>query len=105
MALSTQSRSVLLLAAFVDVVIDGRAHDAVVAVPRAAVRGGDTVWVAGPDDRLARHQVTVAWGTEDALYVTDGLSEGDRVVTSALSLPVDGMAVRTADEPATPAGG
>lgn len=81
----------ILPGAYVEVAIDGQVADAVVKVPRAAVTGGDGVWVAEAGDRLARRELVVGWGDADAVYALSGLADGDRVVVSPLALPVPGM--------------
>lgn len=89
----------LLPGAFVNLRFDGADREQVVEIPRVALHGGDTVWVAGADDRLARRTVALAWGEQDVVYVRAGLEPGDRVVVSSLSLPIEGMAVRTEAQP------
>ncbi len=88
----------LLPGAFVRVEIEGLPLGDAVRIPRVALRGGRDVWVVGEDSLLHRRDVEVGWGTGDELYVTDGLEAGDRVVVSALAMPIDGMAVRVAGE-------
>ncbi len=84
----------LLPGAYVEVSMSGRPLPQVATVPDAAVHEGAVVWLVGEGERLVRRDVTVGWRRDGQLYVTDGLSAGDRVVTSPLSLPVEGMAVR-----------
>ena len=56
------------------------------------------VWVVTDEDRLARRAFEERWGTAETLYVTSTeLVEGERVVTSPLSLPVEGARVRVVD--------
>jgi multidrug efflux pump subunit AcrA (membrane-fusion protein) len=86
----------LLPGAFVDVDLRGRTLHGVAAVPRTGIREGNVAWVVGDDSRLHRTEVTVGWREEERVFVTGGLQDGDRVVTSPLSLPIDGMAVRLA---------
>lgn len=84
---------------FVDVAIEGRAIDGVYRIPRHAVHRHETtfdaqVWLV-VEGKLAVAPVTVTRYHEDEAWVTDGLSPGDRVVTSPMEAPVVGMAVRT----------
>ncbi len=87
----------LLPGALVDVVLHGRELSGAYELPRAAVYGGDTVWLVDREDRLARAEVRTAWGDAESLLVTRGLSPGDRVVTSPLSRPIEGAPVRISD--------
>lgn len=83
----------LLPGAYVVVEIQGRPLEGVVAVPRTAIRDGQVAWVVRDDSRLDRREVQVGWRDADTLYVTSGLEDGDRVVTSPLALPLQDMAV------------
>jgi RND family efflux transporter MFP subunit len=62
-----------------------------VRIPRRALRGGDQVYVVGPDDRLDIRDVVLAWGEEETVVVAQGLSEGDEIVLSRLGVAVAGM--------------
>lgn len=86
----------LLPGAFVDVSLAGRTVDQVIAVPRTGIRDGNIAWVVSPDGRLVKREVQIGWREADSLYVLSGLEAGERVVTSPLSLPIEGMAVREA---------
>ena len=59
--------------------------------PREALVEGRFVWVATPDNTLARKDVVVAWSGPEAVHVSEGLADGDRIVVTPLSLPVVGM--------------
>lgn len=83
----------ILPGAYVDADILGREIEGVYRVPRVAVVEGTKVWIADAENRLATRDITVAWGDPKAVYVTDGLQPGDRVITTPLSLPVVGMAL------------
>jgi hypothetical protein len=56
------------------------------------------VWVL-EDGVLAIREVTVAWRREHSVLVSDGLAEGDLLVTSALAAPVAGMPLRDVAAP------
>ena len=89
----------LLLGSYVEVSIEGRALDGIFVLPRSAVREGDRAWLVNADGKLEIRGVEVAWRDRGAVYVTRGLGAGDRVITSRLSTPVEGMALRTAGTP------
>ncbi|MCB9760635.1 MAG: efflux RND transporter periplasmic adaptor subunit [Alphaproteobacteria bacterium] len=86
----------LLPGAFVDVVLEGRPIADAVAVPRVAVSGGDLTWIVDAENKLAPRPLTVAWREPEALLVVGGLKPGDRVVTTPLSLPIEGAPVTIA---------
>ncbi|HJL18857.1 MAG TPA: efflux RND transporter periplasmic adaptor subunit [Sandaracinaceae bacterium LLY-WYZ-13_1] len=95
----------LLLGSFVDVTLRAEPlPDDVVRVPRAALRDGAEVWVATDDGALDIRAVEVAWRREDSVLLSSGIEPGDRVVVNRLAAPVDGMAVRIAEDDA-PDGG
>ncbi len=101
-------RHPLLLGVYVRVEIVGRLLEDAARVPRTALREGNTVWVLTPDGALDIRKVAVAWSDADAVYVTDGLADGEKLITSDLAAPVEGMALRVEPpRPATtkPAGG
>jgi RND family efflux transporter MFP subunit len=104
----------LLLGARVDVSLGARPLEDVARLPRVALHEGDTVWVAEPSSEddddpsaadapgrpatLAIREVGVAWTSADQVWVDQGLDAGDRVVTSRLPTPVEGMALRIVPE-------
>jgi RND family efflux transporter MFP subunit len=85
----------LLVGAYLRGRIQGRSLGEVVALDRAYLRPDDSVWVMGPQDRLEIRAVDVAYRGPERVYVSVGLSDGDRVVTSDLSTPTNGMKLRT----------
>ncbi len=99
----------LLLDAYVTVQIEGRELPDVIRVPRAALHDGERVWVASPQDTLAIRTVALAWSGKESVYVSAGLKPGERLITSDLGTPVEGLPIRVAGEeagpPTRPAGG
>jgi len=83
---------------FVDVEIEGRPLSGVRPVPRHAIRTDRTVWVV-EEGKLRIRPVTIARFDREHAYVSDGLGEGDRVITSSLDVVTDGMQVRIPNEP------
>ena len=88
----------LILGAFVSVEIEGKPLDDAVVIDRDLVREDDVVWVMGPDNRLQIRAVTIAYRGPDEAYVTDGIEDGDRVIRTNLTAPVEGMLLRLADQ-------
>ena len=84
----------LLVGAFVKLEIQGKELDHVVKVPRVALRDGDHVWVMTPDDTLEVRPVTIVWREPDSVFVSEGLTDGERVITSRLATPEPGMKLR-----------
>ncbi len=90
----------LLLGGFVRGEIEGHALDGVFAVERAWLRDGDTLWVMDDAAQLSIRPVEVVYRGANHVYVRDGLKPGERIVTSDLAVPAEGMALRAAGEPA-----
>jgi RND family efflux transporter MFP subunit len=84
----------LMIDDYVNVTITGRILDHVVALPRAAFKDGDTVWV-NSDNTLQISKVTLAWKDTENVYIRNGITQGDEVVISDLSAPVPGMALKS----------
>lgn len=88
----------LLVGMYVRADIEGRPVSDAVALPRAYLRDGSTVWVMNDDNALEIRDVEIIFRGREAVYVTAGLLDGERVVSSDLSAPVAGMPLRLDDE-------
>lgn len=84
----------LLVDSYVDVVIAGSRTEELIEIPRGWLREGNQVWVFADDQTLDIRDVEVVWRLEDTVLVGDGLTPDDRIVTSSLVTPVDGMELR-----------
>jgi len=78
---------------FVTVRIKGKKIQNVFVLPRYLVYPGDAVYTV-KDDTLKSNTVKILRGYKDSVIIGEGLSEGELIVTSPLSSPVDGMIVR-----------
>ena len=97
-------RQPLLVGAFVEASLQGRAVQDVAVIPRAALRGEEQVWLMNAEDRLEIREVEVVWRGRDEVYVQRGLKAGDQLITSRVRAPVPGMSLRTGEsEAGTPA--
>ncbi len=77
---------------FVRAEIPGEPVADAVLFPASALHQGDSVFVF-VEGRLHRRQVTVVRNSSDGVIVTEGLRDGDVIVTSRLELMFDGMPV------------
>jgi len=93
-----ESRLPLLVGAYVHVEIQGRSDQDLIEIPRIALREGQQVWVLDGDDHLEIRDVHIAWRREESVLLSDGLSTGDRLITSRLSPAVQGMELRAEGE-------
>lgn len=62
-----------------------------------ALRGRDTVWLVGEDDRLRSAKVDVLLRGDDTVYIAAGDLEGARAVITELTAPTEGQRVARSD--------
>ena len=84
----------LLVGGYVRVQIEGVAIPDVAVLPRAFLRDGDRVWVMSAQDKLEIRPAEIIFRGRETVYVSRGLLDGERVVTSDLPAPVEGMPLR-----------
>ena len=83
----------LLLGAYVSVRIIGKSLQNVYVIPTEALREGDNVWLLEENNTLSVKEIQVVWRQRNVVVV-QGLSPEDRLITSRISSPVDGMELR-----------
>lgn len=88
----------LLLGSFLRGSIRGRQVKDAVALEPDWVRPGDTLWVMDDEDELVIRDLDVVYRDDDRVLASGGIEPGERVVTSPLALPTQGMPLRTANE-------
>ena len=88
----------LAVGLFVEAKIAGRKMNDAHIIPRSALRAGNIVFVI-EDNMLQVRSVTVAHSSPERAVISSGLAVGERVITSPIRNPVQGMAL-TAIEPA-----
>ncbi|MDM8523374.1 efflux RND transporter periplasmic adaptor subunit [Desulfococcaceae bacterium HSG8] len=89
----------LLLGEYVSVEIKGKKLTDVIRIPRTALRDNDKIWVAGQDGTLIIRQVRTIWRDNNSVFLKNGLENGEQLILSDLSAPVNGMSVQVADSP------
>ncbi|NTS75571.1 efflux RND transporter periplasmic adaptor subunit [Catenovulum sp. SM1970] len=82
---------------FVDAKLTGKSQPDLFVLPRDILIGTDQILVVDNDDKIEIRQVNVVRSDSTHMYIDQGLSEGERVITSAVSSPVNGMLVRVAE--------
>ncbi len=87
------SRPALFVGTFVDVSIRGESLESYYEFPREVLRDNDTVWIVS-DGKIRISPVKVLQIVEDQVFVTTGVTESDRLVSTPLPVVSDGMAVR-----------
>lgn len=86
----------LSLGLFVSVEMQGIPVADAVKLPRTALHDGSKVFIL-QQGKLTQRAVTIAKELDDGIIVSDGLSDGDQVVTTRLPLMFAGLQVRDAD--------
>jgi len=81
---------------FVNAAIGGRAIENGVVIPRNALRGTGSVYIANDDNTLSIRSVTVASSSRDQVVVTQGLSAGESVILSPVRSVAEGMKIEIA---------
>ena len=88
------SRHPLLIGSFVRVEIEGKLLSNVMRIPRTAFHDGKHVWIMSPDNALHIREVTPIWSEKEYVYVSEGISSGELLITSSLGASVEGMPLR-----------
>lgn len=86
--------SALPMGAFVEASIEGRSAQGLVRLPRGALHQNNRVYLATDSNELAVEEVQVVRSTVDSVYVQGGVSDGDRIITTAMSNPVPGQRLK-----------
>jgi RND family efflux transporter MFP subunit len=84
---------------FVDVSIRGEGLHGVMTIPQRALTRDQTVWVIRNDETLEQRAVSIGRSNREEVVVTQGLSEGERIVSSMLPEALPGMKVKVRSAP------
>ncbi len=87
----------LPIGTFVSAEIGGSELVDVVRVPRSALRGSDQVLVVSSGNTIEIRTVDVIRADGKYAYVGGGIVAGERITTTAIETPTNGMSVRTSD--------
>jgi RND family efflux transporter MFP subunit len=91
----SNSNPPLLISSYVRTEIQGRQISDVFPVERGYIRNGNQVWIMNDQMELEIRAVDIVFGNKDTVYIRNGFQEGDQLVTTDLSTPVEGMPLRT----------
>ena len=62
------------------------------------MREGNLAYVCTSDNKLSIRKLTTPYKTSENVYVTEGIEDGERVVTTMLTSPVEGRKLRVKGE-------
>ena len=80
----------ILPGAYVDVEIQGKAADNVARLPESALINGNKVLIATAENTLDERSVELGWRHGSDVFITAGLSNGERVIITPISFPIVG---------------
>ena len=86
----------LLLGSYVAVTVEGPTVHGVRALPRAVIREGDVVWIAGRDNRLAIRAVEIVGGDARSVLGRVALGDEEAIISSPLPAAAPGMLLQRA---------
>lgn len=89
----------MLLNDYVRIEIEGAALPNAYSIPRAALHEDQYVWLASPQGTLEIREVNVGWRDAEDVLITGGLSDGERLILTNLSTPINGMTLRIKGDP------
>ena len=69
---------------FVNAQIQGQTLSNIIRIPRSALRGEDTVFIANPDETLSIKKVTVLSSDREHAILSGGIDSGTNVITSPI---------------------
>ncbi|GAC14595.1 efflux RND transporter periplasmic adaptor subunit [Aliiglaciecola lipolytica] len=83
---------------FVQAEIVGQNSENILVLPRNVLRLDGTLLIVDSNNELQIKQVVVKRADEKYVYISQGINEGDLVITSAVPNPFNGMKVRLPDD-------
>lgn len=90
----SEQKGKILLGSYVKVLLDAGMLNKVYAIPRAALRENDELWLITEKERLTIRKVEVLWRRIDEVLVTSEIPLDEAIITSRLVSPVAGMQIR-----------
>jgi len=89
--------SALPVGTFVAAEIAGSDAVDIIRIPRTALRGADQVLVVDVENKIDIRSVEVVRSDARFAYIGSGVTVGERITTTAIEVPTNGMSVRTAE--------
>lgn len=89
----------LMLGTFVRLKIKGKVLSNVAGLPETLLHDGKKLWLMSVENKLVIHEVNPVWKEQGLVYFSvDALPTHARVISSDLSIPVQGMDLRVAKD-------
>jgi len=96
--LSNNTQQEIRMGAFVHADIQGKTVDGVLAIPRNALHGADTIYTLDVTNKLHIQKIDLQRTDANFVYSLDDLPLGHRLITTMLETPVEGMSLRVSGE-------
>ena len=87
----------LLLGSYIRVEIMGKVIKSAYVLDRSIMHNGNEVWLLDEQGTLKIQPVKVIYKNDNNIIISNGISFKDKIVTTDLSAPVEGMMLRTLD--------
>jgi RND family efflux transporter MFP subunit len=95
----------LLIGSYVRVHIEGIQLSDVFQIKREYLRDGEFVFIMNAENKLEIRPVEIIFRGDDIVYIKNGLAEGECLIITDLSAPVEGMDLRLEEMKSEGAGG
>ncbi len=94
---ANNTNEVLHIGTFVNASITGKQAIDVVAIPRAAIREGNLLYLLDQNNQLSIVQLDVLRTDKNYVYTHDEFSSKQKIILTNLAIPVSGMNLRVAE--------
>jgi len=84
----------LLIGSYVRAEIEGLHLGSAVAIKRSHIHESNRLWLLSEDNTLIMREIDIVFKDRHYAFVTSGITEGEKIITSPLSAPVAGMSVK-----------
>jgi RND family efflux transporter MFP subunit len=96
--LSNNTQQEIRMGAFVHADIQGKTVDGVLAIPRNALHGANTIYTLDVTNKLHIQKIDLLRTDANFVYSLDDFPLGHRLITTMLETPVEGMSLRVSGE-------
>ncbi len=84
----------LLIGSYVNAEIKGIQLKSAVAVKRRYIHNADTLWLLSENNTLIPRKIDITFKNRDYVFISSGLQDGEKIITSPLSAPVKGTSAK-----------
>ena len=84
----------LLIDSYVRVDIEGNQLKSALKLDRKYLHNGNQIWILTPNSTLEIRDIAITFADMDFVYITEGITPGERLITSQLTTPIAGMSLK-----------